>query len=1245
MIDKNKQDQSGREADASEQPRQSARLKTREAARLSFSVSQPLECEIRDFSETGLQLVGLDEIVPQAMPSLPPGSKTRVEIEFPLNDRGVGQYKLRGDLVHASETGLGLKLDHMSDEAYQALVNARANIDQADSPSAGLLPEEHQAMVRDCMHLFHLFLERAWKDFLDGVAVKIAERDTASLHLSDHSRYLGSLAYLVKRGDEVGRGLYTSLVKRMQRMAEPRQELELLPSTDKLSIVDDHSFDDWLNIAHVFQRIEADNREEMFLFCQCFSRLAPVPIDRHNDPFGPEAVCLSFQEATRDLDLDNQMRGLLYKVFGDAITPRYPALYDQLNQLLAPLKPVRQDRARPATLPPEAGQAVKPEAGPADVAAQISKLTEIAERLFALTPGARAAPGPAADRGGQALAQLPLTDPATLQVLTQTLALIAGNQVAASPPATPGPPLDSLLDGVPAGPSLTHQVAALLGQEDAGGLNTQQRDSLGMAASLMSQAMTQHGEQSDLEGLLKKLEKPLYECVLQGEDPLNQADHPLRRLLNLVDRFAIVTDDRGKFTDRELGDLLSAIIDQAATTLTGFDKACEALEKLLKYPSQYHRQRIASHQETSETQETLRNAKLAVARQLDRRLSGRAVPRMVLTLLDHGLRQHLVLQNLRGNDLECLASLRLLDDLLAGGTGAAALAQDIETRVRRVNTDRKRIESFLADLAGYLAQPRTGDSVSLPADWFVGETGLARPDEGEEPPASLPSQLGEWWDVDQDGLKVAMQLVWISPGADAYCLVNRSATHKLLLTRAELAQRLTEGSLRRGEDRDLPLLERSENGTVDNLYRRLSHRAHHDSLTGLPNLKGFLFTTLRQPHLSAKGHVVGILEFAPFRAILDTCGIEAGERLTRELAAVAQKRIGAQSSLATIGDGRLALLLPDLDLIGARRIAYGVVHDLRAFQFRHDQSNYQIETRIGLTGLASGSTDAAESIRRATAACTAAVHDGEPVQVYEDSSTHLREQESLHAWGQRIDSLLSGDTLFLRCQRVQPLALDSREPAYYEILLGVHDEAGEVVSPQPFVEAVEFWKRSHDLDLWVIENTFAWIRAHPDVFARTGGFSINLSALSMANQAILDTLHRHLGQGDLPAGKIIFEITETATVGNYEAAREFIRQVRRHGCRFCIDDFGSGNASYGYLRKLRTDTLKIDGEFVKDMADDPDLQAMVKSMNDIGHSLGMKTVAEYVASPEILAQVRALGVDYAQGFEVARPTPIDELLG
>ena len=233
--------------------------------------------------------------------------------------------------------------------------------------------------------------------------------------------------------------------------------------------------------------------------------------------------------------------------------------------------------------------------------------------------------------------------------------------------------------------------------------------------------------------------------------------------------------------------------------------------------------------------------------------------------------------------------------------------------------------------------------------------------------------------------------------------------------------------------------------------------------------------------------------------------------------------------------------------------------------------------------------------------------------------------------------------LFLRCQKIEPLREPEAAP-YYEILLGVLDKEGTQLNPQPFVLAAERWKRAHELDIWVFSSVFDWIRQNRADFDRTGGFSINLSAQSLSNGGLLDALHQELSAGDLPCDKIAFEITETATLHSQSVAQDFMRQIQRYGCHFSLDDFGSGNASFGYLRSLRTDTLKIDGAYIKDMVEDPELQVMVKSMNEIGHSLGMKTVAEFVSSQEILAMIKEFGLDYAQGYAIEKPVRINELI-
>jgi EAL domain-containing protein (putative c-di-GMP-specific phosphodiesterase class I) len=255
----------------------------------------------------------------------------------------------------------------------------------------------------------------------------------------------------------------------------------------------------------------------------------------------------------------------------------------------------------------------------------------------------------------------------------------------------------------------------------------------------------------------------------------------------------------------------------------------------------------------------------------------------------------------------------------------------------------------------------------------------------------------------------------------------------------------------------------------------------------------------------------------------------------------------------------------------------------------------------------------------------------------------LQTQESIMELAGRIDALMANGGLHLRCQMVTPISAGSVLLPYYEILLGITDHDGQIVPPMLFVPAIESLKRSHEIDIWVAKKVFAWIRANRALFSSIGGFSINLSALSLSHSEVLAFLLSELALADLPTEKIIFEITETAAIENYHVAREFMQQISSYGCKFSLDDFGSGYSSYSHLKNLRTCSLKIDGSFVKEMVQNPADYAMVKSMNDIGHSLGMKTVAEFVESAEILSMLREIGVDYAQGYIIHKPVPIDDL--
>ena len=1296
--------------------RRFTRLQTRQEAKVSLPGGQILDCEITDFCQKGLNLAPLDspdsEFPTAILEAI--GSNVAVTFSNTFQERPA-DHVLTGKLVRVTPQSMGLFTDGVPADAYKALAQARAYLLASEQAPSGLLESESQAIMQDCVNFFRMFLADVWRRFLDKIMVRMHEHDASPLPLPDHSRFLSALLDVTNRGDEISRRHFSMIIERMHRLETTDHRIKEAETETELTFIDEVKFEDWLNIAAIFNRQEVEIRSPMYEFAQRFSRILPTPIDKGSDPFGPESVCLSFQESLRDVDMTNAMRAILYHLFGQSIAPGYPDLYERFIQLLAPLKPT--SRILPVTdnAPP-----TRPSSGipGEDMATQVSRLAEVAEKLFALYPAnlstqpMNAVAETHADlpRGlvnaaptSESSGRPPLPPQQSWALLQQALHLphhgetSRGAELASLPPTAPGNQaapsqgrvivnVDDLLgrlvggnaggqvgggvvtpsgwQGKPSasGITLSHALATLLADhESAARLPRPQFERLDLLTNLINRAEAELPATSQIDALLVKLERPLYQSALRGDELLRQPDHPLRRLFNLVDRFAMAADDMGQFLDPELYALVDSIIDrtasQADADATVFAHACQNLEKVLKHPIQQRKQRVASYQELCESQRRQQEARRHVAELLDQRLSGRDIPKLLTRLLDVGWRHYLVMTQLRGDVQEIEAALDVLDDLirsLADNQVAVVARRELIDRIEQglssTSIDTLQTEAFLQTLTARLtgSAQQTTETVPITAGWFASMLNPKHITEPTNTNHDLP-KVGDWWTFTQGGKPVPMQLIWASQSPASLAFVNRSATRKSDLNMADFTRKVRKGDITPTESKDIPLLERSEHGVVDTVFRDLAKESSHDPVTGLLNRKGWLqaVKVCQQSGVddSQIENTLCLLEFYPIHLVYDSCGVEAAESLARELATALRGAVGGSHPIAAIRDGVFAIFLARLSVETARRIADRLLEKLGSHHFSHGSQSFAINLAIGLAGCKPGLADAEAVMRRASAACnTAKTQGGDCLQVYEDKGDQLRERETLMEWAGKIDAILADDSLYLRCQRIEPVGADTPLQAYYEILLGIRQTKGPEVSPQAFIQAVELWQRSRDIDLWVANHAFRWIRAHPDVFAGIGGFSINLSASSLADASVLAALEQELGAGDLPTEKIMFEITETATLAGYGSARDFMRRIRRYGCKFCIDDFGSGNASYGYLKNLRTDTLKIDGAYVKDIMTDPNDLALVKSMNDIGHSLGMKTVAEYAATPEILAVLKEIGVDYVQGYAVHIPTPLDALL-
>ncbi|MGZ3814701.1 MAG: EAL domain-containing protein, partial [Mucilaginibacter sp.] len=316
---------------------------------------------------------------------------------------------------------------------------------------------------------------------------------------------------------------------------------------------------------------------------------------------------------------------------------------------------------------------------------------------------------------------------------------------------------------------------------------------------------------------------------------------------------------------------------------------------------------------------------------------------------------------------------------------------------------------------------------------------------------------------------------------------------------------------------------------------------------------------------------------------------------------------------------------------------------IKDFRFAWEDRSFTIGVSIGISAINSSSGNAVNLLKEADAACYAAKDNGRNrVHVFRPDDEELAMRQGEMQWVEKIQRGLEQNRFCLYGQPIVAIA-HHEEGLHFETLVRYQDEDGRIIPPGAFLPAAERYNLASALDRWVIANLFEWMANKPGFLDNLAVCSVNLSGLSMSDETMLAFLSEQFSKWAIPAHKICFEVTETAAIANLSYATKFINQLRERGCLFSLDDFGSGLSSFAYLKNLPVDYLKIDGLFVKDILHDKVDLSMVKSINEVGHVMGKKTIAEFVENEQIFNLLRELGVDYAQGYGIGKPVPLDEL--
>ena len=428
------------------------------------------------------------------------------------------------------------------------------------------------------------------------------------------------------------------------------------------------------------------------------------------------------------------------------------------------------------------------------------------------------------------------------------------------------------------------------------------------------------------------------------------------------------------------------------------------------------------------------------------------------------------------------------------------------------------------------------------------------------------------------------------------------------------------------------------------LMDRLAYQASHDSLTGLYNraaFEGWIRDALAEEEGGHRRHAVIYIDLDRFKLVNDTCGHAAGDQLLRRVADHVSSVLRGGDLMARVGGDEFGILLRDCELTAAESIARRIMDTMEDFRFKWEDKLFQVHLSIGVVPVDRDAGSLKNVLMAADLACHVAKERGRNrihVHALEDVSILRRRQEM--QWLPRLHEALDNDRFELFLQPIRPLAENSELPVMNEFLIRLRSADGKLQPPGLFIPAAERYDLMWQIDRWMVENAIGYL-------SETDGeegelYTINLSAQTFGDHSFAEFVEMTLEGYGVDAKRICFELTETAAVTNISVASELMQALKELGCRILLDDFGSGLSSFGYLKNLPIDYLKIDGQFVCDILSDPLDEVMVRMSHELAQVLQVQTIAEFIENREILEAVREIGIDYGQGYYLGRPAPVRE---
>ncbi len=1246
------------------------------AATLVADNSSFIQCVIRDFCSGGMFI---EVKKGKGLHSLKQNQIIHVQFTTKL-DQGEEKFSLEVQIMHIKSIGIGVAFEGNSEQAFKVLKKqiqnslGLAGVERRNNPES---QAKQDKLETDLSSLMKEAFSSILAKYYSHIKLKLAEVIEKGGSYQEQLILTDAITNF-KINKKIIVESFCSVTDRDSSLlsSSPFDQIDETQAESSLSLVEKNDFEDWLNLSSIIRHLETLFEGELKSLQDKMGYILEVDSNILLNPLCPAKICDRFRDTLSEIEENDLTKRSMYVLFEETLINYLSELYGKMDAILlangAPKKLEGVSRSFKKIAPGTSPIIDHHPSQEGDSVRQISENSVDSEsNPIATVDSELDFPTAQPQVSVQGNTQVVNVARNLISLLQQQSSLHQHQTLITTPEIT-GDVYSSdeiskafayIQENAIQGDLTSNNVeeelqGALVNFSDfQKQISSEDKSSLEIHENLFDILFKDKMVTKESESYLESIKIPIMAQALQDNGFLESENHPARNIVNhlLWLGSAIKGDKTSKSIQirQTLDELTKKISIEGIKNPAVFKQAEQKLDEITQSVNKSIDHNIKRVNDTYEGKQKLDKARQFVQVEINNDFAGEKIPNIVGTLLNAGWQHLLVIDKLHEDTNSFQGHLGIINSILKWLMGAKKprnevienVLEFVDTELQPVCTNTFLHSKILDELSDLLLKnsiplnSNAMDMVLLEKDVIVQELGK----ENYHLEEVDHLKIGEWLIFLIEEEVEPLKLVWMSEIRDLFVFVNRGGLKKQEFDRETLVDMVRNGAANRIESLDMPAMDRATNRMLQNLQQKLVYNATRDSVTGVFNRKEFIKRLkIKLTNLENAKYLLCNIEVQDFRIITNACGLAAGDALLEKMANTLKKVLRKDDIFGRLDDKTFSILLKNCSAEVAKKLQ----SELISGEFNWEDKSYAIAAGMGIVPLFSGNSyDVNSILQYADSATLSAINAGRNrIRVYQDNDESLKSQYNAHEWVGRINQVFSENRLFLRCQKIAAINPEKGSHTHYEILLGIKDEHGVTIPPDDFIPAVERCQRMSEVDQWVVLNVFDWIENNQEIFDELDGFSINLSGESMNSEDFLQFLKETLTLCNVPLEKITFEITETVAADSFEFVQTFIKKIKRFKCKFSLDDFGSGYSSYSYLKSLDVDYLKIDGIFVKDMVSNSTDVAIVKSMNEIGHSLNMKTIAEYVESDEIHQMLKEIGVDYAQGWGVQKPILITELI-